>query len=224
MHQGGSAMQWLRFGGFCALAAGAFVFIVVQFGNWEVRRLRGEVEQLEKERTKLVEYVQRLGASRRVAQVEVLKQGPNEHGQFISTLQFQELGDGEMLGKPLTIEAAGKLVYFEALVLKFSTQHVAEGDPERGASLALFRRIFGDQQAPETARELDRTARPTTQPEPNQDKYWSKFWEFVAQPTLAQQYGVRVAQIEAPAVPVKTGEVWEVALDAAGGLNLRKLR
>lgn len=223
MNQGGSRMQWLRFGAFCVTAAVTFVVIVVQFGNWEVKRLRGEVEQLEKERGKLVEYVQRLGASRRVAQVEVLKQQPNSSGQIVSTLQWQELGEGPVLGRPQTIDAIGKLVYFEALVLKFTAQHVAEGDPERGVSLALFRRIFGDQQAPETAVELDRTARPTSQPGAEHEKYWQKFWEFVDQPKLAEQYGVRVAQIEAPAIPARPGDVWEVELDAAGGLNLKKL-
>ena len=40
---------------------------------------------------------------------------------------------------------------------------------------------------------------------------------------LARQFGVRVAQAEAPSVRVKPGQVWEVTLDSAGGLNLKLL-
>jgi hypothetical protein len=49
----------------------------------------------------------------------------------------------------------------------------------------------------------------------------SLFWRMMEHPQLASQYGVRVAQCEAPAVILRKGQVWEITLDAAGGLNLR---
>ena len=91
----------------------------------------------------------------------------------------------------------------------------------------MFRRIFGDCQAPESVPELDRGARPPLD-ETDVDgslhaEMWRRFWEMVDDPQLASEFGVRVAQCEAPAVPLHAGQVWEIALDAAGGLNLRRL-
>ena len=40
---------------------------------------------------------------------------------------------------------------------------------------------------------------------------------------LAATFGVRVAQCEAPAVAVKPGQAWEVTLDAAGGVNIKRI-
>jgi hypothetical protein len=48
--------------------------------------------------------------------------------------------------------------------------------------------------------------------------------DLVEEPSLAAKYGIRVAQIEAPAVPIRQGQLWEVTLDAAGGLNLKLVR
>jgi hypothetical protein len=53
---------------------------------------------------------------------------------------------------------------------------------------------------------------------------WARFWELVDDPELASEYGIRVAQCEAPAVRLQPGQVWEVTLDASGGLNVRKVR
>ena len=49
------------------------------------------------------------------------------------------------------------------------------------------------------------------------------FEEFTEDEALAKEYGVRVAQYEAPSVNMKPGQVWEVSIDAAGGLNLKML-
>jgi hypothetical protein len=91
----------------------------------------------------------------------------------------------------------------------------------------MFRRVFGECQAPESVPELDRRARPpTARSDANnssQADLWQRFWEMVDNPRLAEQYGVRVAQCEAPAVPLHAGQVWELTLDAAGGLNLRRI-
>ena len=202
-------------------------FTAVRFGGVEARRLRAEVGRLEQERQRLVEYAERLSASRRVAQVDVVRQRVNERGQTVSTLLWQEIGRDGRLGRPLAVEAVGELVYLESLVIKFEPHFVGEGDPQRGTSLAMFRRIFGDCQAPESVPELDRSAHPPLD-ESDRDgsshaELWKRFWEMVDQPRLAAAYGVRVAQCEAPAVPLRAGQVWELALDAAGGLNLRRM-
>lgn len=218
-------MRWVRFTLASALLVSVAVFTAVKFGSLKVRQLQNQVNQLQQERQKLMEYAERLSATRRVAQVDVLRQYHDAAGNPVTALVWQEIGPDGTLGRPVAVEATGTLVYFEALVIKFAQQYVGEGDAERGTSLALFRRIFGDRQAPESAADLDRAARPpimqSSAAAALEDELWAKFWELVDDPQLAAKYGVRVAQCEAPAVPVRPGQVWEVSLDAAGGLNLR---
>ncbi len=220
-------MKWIKFTLACAIVIATATFTAVRFGGIEARRLRAEVDQLEQEKQRLREYAGRLSASRRVAQVDVIKQRVDNLGRTVSTLLWQEIGPDGTLGQPLALEAVGDLVYFESLVIKFQPHHVGEGDPERGTSLALFRRIFGECQAPESVPELDRSARPPLGAPPHSaslhNQLWRRFWEMVDDPRVAAEYGVRIAQCEAPAVPLHAGQVWEVVLDAAGGLNLRRI-
>jgi hypothetical protein len=205
----------------------ATIVAVVNVATRELRRLSAQVDALQAERSQLVQYVERLNASRRAAQLEVLRERTDDQGRPVLTLLWQEIGPDGLLGQPVACEAIGRQVYVEARVLKFQPQHVAEGDPARGSSLALFRRVFGERQAPETGAELDRAARPAgdrpREIDALHDRLWSRFFDFIDDAKLAEQYGVRVAQIEAPAAPMQAGQIWEVTLDASGGLNLRKL-
>lgn len=221
-------MKWVSsaIGGGVVLSA--LILAIYALSNAETRRLAAKVEALETERKQLADFAQRLGSARRVAQVEVLRQRTDERGRTVTTVLWQEIGASGVLGRPLAIEAIGTQVYVEALVLKFERELLASEDPNRGVSLALFRRLFGDQQAPDTATEIDRAARPpladaTPADGRGTEQLWRRFWELVDEPARAAEFGVRVAQIEAPSVPMKPGQLWEVSLETAGGLNLRLL-
>lgn len=196
-------------------------------GGLELGRLRARINQLETEKEQLREFVKRLGASRKVAQADILAQRQDEQGRIVTAIRWQEIGHDGVLGPPLTADVLGSLVYFEALVIKFDQELVGAGDAQRGSSLAMFRRVFGDRQPPDSGYPL--TPGTWTPGEAHfeavefESVVWKRFWELVEDPALARQYGVRIAQIEAPAVPVKAGQVWEVRLDAAGGLNIRQI-
>lgn len=197
------------------------------FHAWEVRELKGEISQLEKDRARLAEYANRLTASRRVAQADVLGRLFDAQGRPVSAILWHEIDADGVLSAPRQLEVIGDLVYFEAAVIKFDPQLVGEGDPQRGASLALFRRVFGEHQPAASAVELNQALTAKLMSE-NADTFderlWSMFWKMMDDPRLAEKYGVRVAQCEAPAVRVKPGQVWEVTLDAVGGINLRLVR
>lgn len=219
-------MRWLNLAVGSLLLVGAAVFMAVKFGAFHVQQLERRVDELEAERDKLIEFAQRLGSSRRVAQIDVVRQRRDERGNLIHTLLWREIGDDGTQGRPVAVEAVGRLVYFEAQVIKFDHNYVQEGDPERGQSIVMFRRIFGDQQAPESVADIDRAAHPPTSADGAATLHaelWNSFWAMIDDPKLAEQYGVRVVQCEAPAVPLKLDEIWEVSVDAAGGLNLRKI-
>lgn len=220
-------MRWARFVIACMLTAASAAFVAVRFGDWRVQQLESAVVKLEKEKSDLRDFASRLSASRRVGQVNVLEQALDATNRMLTRLRWQEIGATGVLDEPREIEAVGKQIYFEAFVLKFEPTLVGTGDKERGESLALFRRIFGDNQMPSSAIEFERAARPHTSTQPaktNDDALWTRFWEFTENPQLASTFGVRVAQIEAPAISVSQGDVLEVTLDAAGGLNVRKMR
>lgn len=218
------SMRWLIGAG---LTLGAVLFAVDGFRWLELRRLQSEVRALQQQKEELLAYAKRLSTSRRVAQVDVLGQTTDADGRRATDLLWRQLSPDGTIGKSQALTILGDLAYFEAAVIKFDFELLEPDAPRQRTSLALFRRVFGDQQSPVSAAELDRDA-PLTQPAPEasaalEQNLWELFWQFIEDPQLAQTYGVRVAQIEAPAVPLKADEVWEVTLDATGGLNLRKI-
>jgi len=220
-------MKWLRLTVSACLVVGVAAWSLVQFGSREGAKLTERADRLEAEKRQLHEHIKRLGSSRRVAQIDVLGQHSTEADQTFTRLRWQEVDPSGALRPPIAAEIMGKQLYVEALVIKFEPELVGEGDTEKGQSVALFRRLFGDQQNPKWGFALAPDMNEPTKDVPGDARHadlWKRFWEIVDDPALAKRYGIRVGQCEAPSVPVRSGQVWEVTLDAVGGLNLRKLR
>lgn len=202
-------------------------------GGRETARLRTKVVELEQQtaaleqqKVSLQDSMRRLCAARRVAQLNVIEQLEDDSHHVVNRLRWQEIGAGGVLGEPVLVEALGKQVYFEGLVIKFTHDDVGQGDPDRGESLVMFHRIFGEMQAPALARVLHPLPAPGDPGAAglgDHAELWARFWELLDDPDLAAREGVRIAQVEAPAVRLRQGQVWEATLDAAGGLNLRRL-
>lgn len=218
-------LRWAKLAvGLFAAAAGLYVASHI-VRNAEVRRLTAQVDQLEEDKRRLQDFIRRLSSTRRVAQVDVIDQVADSAGHPIYTLLWQEIASDGSLGLPQHVQAVGDLVYFEAAVIKFTEEDVAAGAPGREGSLVLFRRIFGDQQAPAAVPSLDSVGAGGMAGAPVgamlDARLWELFWRLMDDSDLASQYGVRVAQIEAPAVLLRPGQVWEIILDADAGLSLR---
>lgn len=200
----------------------------------EADRLRAEREVLQQEKRELQRVVQRLTAEDRVAEVHVIDQiraGQIVNGRpaasDMTTIEFIEL-DRE--GHPLPAKrfvVHDDTVYFDALVIKFDQQAVAEADDLRGKSIALFRRIFAETQEPIDGFPIDpkgdvpNVYRIEPDPTPFEQQLWAQFWDYATNPELAAQAHVRVAQGEAVYVPMKRGEVWTLTLQNNGGLNIK---
>jgi hypothetical protein len=203
----------------------------------EAARLREENAALERENAELVRVAQRLTGEQRVAEVHVIDQilaGQVVNGQVatadLTTIEFIEL-DRDCHPLPARRFVIGDdVVFFDALVVMFDQEKVAAGDPLRGKSLALFRRIYGEHQEPAQGFPIDprgdvpNVYRVEPQPGELEQRLWSRFWDYAKDAELAARDGVRVAQGEAVYVPMRRGEVWTLTLANNGGLTLKLWR
>lgn len=197
----------------------------VVYGKFnETQALKIELEERER-------VISRLVRTQRVAQAMVTGRFVGEDGVVRTEVQFVEIDEN---GEPLQRKQAlvrGEQVYFDALVLKFDSELVKEGDPVRGKSILLFRRMFGEDQTPNEGAPLDDdgidaipTAYRSGSTSEVERELWQRFWEYASDPALRARDGVRVAQGEAPSIRMEKGVLYELTLDANGGLNIASSR
>ncbi len=200
----------------------------------EVGTLTGQVEVLEQEVVVLEREVFDLQAAltllkvdHRLATLEVIEQVEYDDGHVETSVVFQELdGSGQPLGRPRLFRLPGRQCYVDGLVVKFDDDFVQAGDALRGTSICLFRRIFGEDQAPSTGFELDPVGLGPLpyggdDGSPALRALWTRFWDFANDPDLARQAGVRAIHGEAPFIETRPGARYVIELRASGGLSLR---
>lgn len=190
----------------------------------EVARLEGEVARREVQ----LKYLRQRTRVARVDQV-VSSPEPGSPGGAITSFRFQEVDEaGKELGPAQPFSIRGDIAYFEALVVKFDDEFVERNDLLKGSSLLLFRRIFGEHQAPADGFPLDAVGqRPHGYESVPADgslfyrDLWSRFWEYSLEPEVARQAGVRAMHGEAPFVKLAPGKAYELELRSSEGLVIR---
>lgn len=206
-----------------ALIVGGAVGIYVYERQYSAAR---QIAKLEAQKKELEEIVTRLTSERRVAEMLVTtQQAVNNVPQ--SEVLFVEY---DRSGQPLpakTFTVRGKMVHVDAMVIKFEHGFVKTDDPLKGKSLALFTKIYGDNQAPADAPSVDEPGQ-VPQVYRNADNrvtefersLWQDFWRLADDASYRQEKGVRVAQGEGPWAPLQPNRLYTLSLEAAGGLNL----
>ena len=194
-------------------------------------RLRSEIAALETKMAAEIAVreaaIERLGRDRRIARLEVLDRqdgAPGEDPQ--TTLRFIEMDDdGRELGRrELTIP--GDVVHLDAWTARFPAERVAAADdPLRDRTLVLLRRIYSDAMPPRDGIPIDTPGGipegyAGTEQARFEQAIWSRFWEIASDPEAARAAGVRVAQGEAVYKPMRPGEVYELRVEAIGGMTL----
>lgn len=226
---------FIRMGVSLLLLAGIVALSATGGAYWHYRRLAASYEaELEaalaesRERVATLEaMVERLTRTRRLAQIVVSRQEPNEDtGRLETELLMLELDDqGDPIGRQYFL-IPGSVAFFDGLVIKFDPESVAAGRPFRGHSVALLRRVYSEELSPREGIEIDKEGtipfgyRTEIEPSEFERNLWDRFWEIADQPALASELGVRVAQGEAVYKSVRPGVLYELTIDAAGGLNL----
>jgi hypothetical protein len=208
---------------------------VVLLGFWKLRsdvdqRAIEELKQLNDEmRARIAQkeaMIERLGRNRRLAHLQVVEQRWNDQGKVAETdLLFIELDeDGAELDRQ-SITVPGDVLFVDTWTVKFGQEDVAVGHPLHGRTLVLFRRIYSDLMRPIDGIALDTPgavppAYATTKRGQFEQRVWEHFWRIATDAELAEAMGVRVAQGEVVYKPVREGQVFELSVDAAGGINL----
>lgn len=211
---------------------------LVLFGFWRlmlderqkaIDELRELTQQLEQQLVQRQAMIKRLSRTHRIAHMRVLDQKTDTEGQVLeTTLLLIELNDNgaELARQQFTVP--GQVVFIDAWTVKFDHEHIAGGDPLRGRSLVLLRRVFSDQLAPRDGLPIDTPgAIPPGYAASDMGRFeqqvWENFWNIASDAAVAQRMGVRVAQGEAIYKLVRTGQVYELIADAAGGISLKPL-
>src|SRR5262249_59357146 len=120
------------------------------------------------------------------------------------------------------------VLFVDAWTIKFSTVDVGAGDPLRGRSLILLRRVYSDRMAPSEGYPIDLPgavppAYAAGEVADFEKRLWDQFWKLATDPQAAAAAGVRVAQGEAVYKPLRRGTTYELVVDAAGGMSLMPL-
>lgn len=189
------------------------------------------IRQAEQKAEVLRGVVKRLQTDKRVARIIVTDQATAENGQVWTTLLFGEYGrDGQsyLEGSERRFVIEGKGAHIDAHVIEFDGKYVEENEPLRGHSIALFKRIFGDKQTPESGFVIDS---PGEVPEiykgadpgmrEMEQKLWKEFWRLADDDEFRRQWGVKLAYGSSGfREEFKKGYIYTLMLSPTGGLKL----
>jgi hypothetical protein len=194
----------------------------------EITTLREDLVLKQQQIDRLETAMHLLKTDRRLARIEVLEQTSDvQTGQVRTRLRFTELSpQGTAIGPAKEFEVAGETVYLDNWVVKFEDRYVEDADLQRGTSLALFRRIFGEDEAPAEAAIIDEVGvMPQAYvrgglPSDFEQQIWEDFWTFANDRQAAREKGIRAAHGEALSMKVEVGRSYRVELRASDGLSI----
>ncbi len=195
------------------------------------------IQGLEQEQIRLERNISFLKERKRVARIEVLEQidDPEAHGNKRTKIKFFEVGKGDAAfdeSREFTVE--GDLLYVDAQIIKFDPDFLQQNELEQGSTLLLFRRLFGEYQAPHDGFLLDNgsSAPPRFSAEDGMaaqgeadlhGELWRNFWHYANRPEVVRRSGIRAMHGEAPYVKLVPDGKYEVELRTTDGLSIRAM-
>jgi hypothetical protein len=208
---------------------------------WSATQLQGMVQDLQKELEKerqakeaLQKQVEKLQLAnkllkvdRRIAVLDVVEQtGSAESNDLKTTVVFREFDSDDRPIYERKFTFKGDILYVDAWLAKFQDEWVELGDSVRGATIYLFKRLYGFHQSPEEGLALDREGETPDIYRADgisfelQQQIWSRFWEYANNPKLAESVGLRAVHGQAVSMKVQRGKRYRIQLRASDGLTI----
>jgi hypothetical protein len=132
--------------------------------------------------------------------------------------------------REFVLKGKGKSINVDTWVCKFQDKHVETADVLRGASICLFKRIYGEFSNPEDAVQLDVPgALPSgyshgKEVSEFEQQIWDNFWNIANDPKKAEELGIKANHGEVIYTESTPGKTWRVDLRASDGLSIKPLK
>jgi hypothetical protein len=197
----------------------AFLLIAVGIyrGGTAINELLTENKTLKKALTNLTD-------ENKIGYAKVISQTKDVNGSVITTtLKFVETArDNELdkiLEKQYTIE--GDIVYFDALIVKFSDKMVMDG---KKRSLYIWRRIYGEKMTPQQGYPIEDFGTEPRRyadllkelPVKKREIFWSSIWELANSPDKLAQYGITAIYGTVTYTQLKSGLIYIFRITPTG--------
>jgi hypothetical protein len=194
----------------------------------EIEAKDAQITQLNEELEKLAASLRLLKMDHRVARLTAVDQATDEAtGEMSTLIEFVELNDeGAPIDTPRQFRIRGDMVYIDNWIVKFDDQYVEQADLQRGTSIVLFRRIFGEMQQPVDGFPLDEVGSAPKayarggQMSDFEKQIWGDFWTIANDDSKAKEMGIRAAHGQAVSMKVQKGKSYKVVLRASDGLSI----
>jgi hypothetical protein len=195
-----------------------------------------QMAQLEKDLAEQAKRIQELDLANRLlklnhrlARISVLNQWESkEKSHPMTEIMFVDVDDeGNPIDEPRKFTIEGDVVYIDSWVIKYLDKLIEAGDPLRGTSVCLLRRLWGEYQQPKDGYSLDPVnSRPIAYDRGSQmpdfeKEIWKNFWDYANDPKKAEAAGIRAAHGDAPSIKLRPGKSYIFELRSTGEPTLR---
>jgi hypothetical protein len=192
--------------------------------NVRIQEQSAEITQLGRELEKVETSLAMLKVDHRIARLSAVDQTKDDATGKIATLvEFVELNDeGQPIDTPRQFRIPGDTVYIDAWVVKFDDKYVEAADIERGTSLILFKRLFGNDQKPDDGFPLDQQGvAPKAYARGGkmsdfQKSIFDDFWSIANDKAKADEKGISAAYGDAGYMKVEKGKKYTVKVRSIG--------
>jgi len=168
----------------------AVLGVAFYFSSSSIHSLLTENHQLNK-------AIRNLTEERQIGFATLASRSRNARGEQESLVRFVQTVPGkpnEIVSEELFV-VVGEVIHFDALIVKFSDDFVKDG---KGRALYLWRRIYGDNQAPaegaliQSPDQVPERYRAISQSLRLKDQsiFWNAIWELANDPQQLSRYGI----------------------------------
>ena len=187
-----------------------------------------ELAKVTKLNERMATSMKLLKVDERVANIEVLKIEKDEDGNPLMDLSFTEVGEnGEEIGITKNYTIKGDKFYVDGWVVAFEDKYIEQADELRGASLFVFKSIYGNDETPRDAQRLDDDSqnRPGIYEDNHksdfEQKIWSDFWGVCNDNHKQQELGIRASHGQSTYIAGQEGKTYQIEIRASGSTGIK---